>query len=219
MRCVIWPHFEVFLPLVPVIFYNDNRIMGSTELKILQLGRKVRLLREEKAYTLDQFSKKVGLSVPLLIQIEQEEVMPPIATLINMAVRSGKDLSYFFEEPNPDVPYTVVRKGKEKTVSRQLPQGKNPLSYSYSMLAAQKMHKKMEPLMVVFSPTKEKIPQVAHDGEEFLYLISGKLEFKLDEKKITLNVGDSLYFESKRAHAFKALGGKKAKALVVLYPH
>jgi quercetin dioxygenase-like cupin family protein len=57
----------------------------------------------------------------------------------------------------------------------------------------------------------------SHDGEECVYVIEGELEFRTPDEKTTLKPGDCLYFESDVAHAFRGVGEKPARALVVVY--
>ncbi|MBI4412283.1 MAG: helix-turn-helix transcriptional regulator [Deltaproteobacteria bacterium] len=191
----------------------------SSDIKQLNLGQKIRRLRESRGKTLQEFGDRVGIDAKLLALIEKNEVYPPVATLLNIAHACDEELGYFFNVTKQDRPYSVVKKGKAEVVPRVYPKGKNPFSYTFRTLAPAKGAKKMEPFLVEFSPKKEEVPQVAHDGEEFIYVLDGNLEFRLQDEKVKIGKGDSLYFESKYPHAFRALGGKKARAIVVLYPH
>ena len=56
-----------------------------------------------------------------------------------------------------------------------------------------------------------------HEGEEFLYLIEGTLEFRTDDRIEVLQPGDSLYFESDINHSCRSLDEKPAKAVVVVW--
>lgn len=77
----------------------------------------------------------------------------------------------------------------------------------------------MEPFLVEFAPRRKGPLQfLRHDGEEFLFLFQGRLAFYYQQKEIILEAGDSLYFDSAGAHAFRALGGRRAQAIVVIYP-
>lgn len=191
----------------------------TSRLEQLNLGQKIRRLRESRGKTLDQFGKELGMSASLLQQIEKNDISPPIAILLNIAHNCNKELGYFFDITDEERPYTLVRSGRATQARRIFPQGKNPLSYNYKTLAPHKTARKMEPFLVEFSANREEIPQVAHDGEEFFYVLSGKLECRLGDQRIKIARGDSLYFESKYPHAFRVLGNRKATAIVVLYPH
>lgn len=191
----------------------------TTEIKKLNIGQKIRSLRESFGKTAEDFADELGLEASLLKKMEINEVSPPISILLNIAHQCGVELGYFLGVGKEARPYTVIKKGTEKKVKRVFPQGKNPLSYSYKTLAAEKTNKHMEPFLVEFSASKEKVPQVAHGGEEFVYVLEGKLRIHIRNERVTIKKGDSLYLESKYPHSFRAIGNRKAKAIVVLYPH
>ena len=68
------------------------------EIKELQIGSKVRKLRQQKRMTLQSLADATGLSKPLLSQIENEQVIPPLATLLRIAKAFKVGLHTFFEE-------------------------------------------------------------------------------------------------------------------------
>jgi len=76
----------------------------------------------------------------------------------------------------------------------------------------------MEPFWVTFDVTQtEDMHFFSHEGEEFVYLFSGKLEFRTKDETLALDPGDTLYFESDIPHAFRTLGQEPAQALIVVY--
>ena len=64
----------------------------------------------------------------------------------------------------------------------------------------------------------EQLSYFSHEGEEFIYLLEGRLEFRTEDQHYLLYPGDSLYFESSIPHAYRALGRRNSKALTVVYP-
>lgn len=77
----------------------------------------------------------------------------------------------------------------------------------------------MEPFLVEFKRRKvDRLSYLSHEGEEFLYVLEGRLEFRTEDHFLLLDPGDSLYFESSIPHAYRALGRKNVMALTVVYP-
>ena len=76
----------------------------------------------------------------------------------------------------------------------------------------------MEPFMVEF-PVQETSDMVFvnHEGEEFLHLLEGNLEFRSVDRVELLEAGDSIYFESDLSHSFRCLGEQPARAIVVVW--
>ena len=58
---------------------------------------------------------------------------------------------------------------------------------------------------------------MSHEGEEFLYVLEGTLEFRTDDRTEVLEPGDSIYFESEINHSFRSLTDKPVKAIVVVW--
>lgn len=187
------------------------------EVRKLKLGEKVKDLRLRKRYTLRQVAAETGLSIALLSQVENNGVSPPVATLLRISRALEVNIGHFFREEESREGPAVVRKNERHKVFRRMPaQGES--GYTYEALAYTKNLKHMEPFLVEFAPRpKEELNFLTHRGEEFLFLFRGRLAFHYHEREIILDAGDSLYFDAGAPHAFRALRGKKAQAIVVVY--
>ncbi len=192
-------------------------ILADEGVKAFNIGRKIRDLRKGKALTLQDLSTATGLSKPLLSQIENEIVVPPISTLLKISRALDKDIAFFFQEPNDDRKIVVVRPfERERLDTRKL--GRTDGGYSYESLAYKKSRKNMEPFLVEFERKDEtEMSFYSHEGEEFLFVLEGDLEFRTKDEVHGLKKGDSLYFESDVPHSYRALGKKNAKAIVVIF--
>ena len=188
------------------------------EVKKLHIGRKIWELRKKAGFVLQDLSDRTGLSKPLLSQIEKEIVSPPIATLLKISKALDINIGFFFQNHDPDEKVVLVRRDESKVVdSRYF--GRDESGYYYEALAYKKSKKFMEPFLVEFKRKKaDKLTYFSHDGEEFIYLLEGTLEFRTENQQYVLYPGDSLYFESSIPHAYRALERKNARALTVVYP-
>jgi len=188
------------------------------EVKKLHIGRKIRELRKQAGFVLQDLSDRTGLSKPLLSQIEKEIVSPPIATLLKISKALNVAIGFFFQDNYPEERVVFVRRDESKVIdSRYF--GMEESGYYYEALAYKKSKKSMEPFLVEFKRKKtESLSYFSHEGEEFIYLLEGTLEFRTEDQQYVLNPGDSLYFESSIPHAYRALERKNAKALTVVYP-
>ena len=188
------------------------------EVKKLHIGRKIRELRKKSGLILQDLSDRTGLSKPLLSQIEKEMVSPPIATLLKISKAFSIDIGFFFQDNSPEEKVVLVKRDESKvTDSRYF--GREESGYYYEALAYKKSKKYMEPFLVEFKRKKaDKLSYFSHDGEEFIYLLEGVLEFRTENQQYVLYPGDSLYFESSVPHAYRALERKNARALTVVYP-
>jgi transcriptional regulator with XRE-family HTH domain len=186
--------------------------------------KRLRELRREHRLTLDTLAERSGFTKGYLSKIENGNKAPPIGTLARIARAMGVDLSVFFVDPdqdNPtmplsqDSPVSVVHSWERKPVSR----GGSEYGYDYVSLAHKKANRNMDPFMFTFPQHTD--PQVffEHAGEEFVYLLTGTVEFEFkihgQLAKVRLEAGDSMYFESNTPHRGRALDGD-AQALVVI---
>jgi transcriptional regulator with XRE-family HTH domain len=188
------------------------------EVKKLHIGKKIRELRKKGGLVLQDLSDRTGLSKPLLSQIEKEAVSPPIATLLKISKAFNTNISFFFQNDGPEEKVVIVRKDESKVIdSRYF--GKEEGGYYYEALAFKKPKKYMEPFLVEFKRKRaDQLSYFSHDGEEFIYLLEGTLEFRTESQQYILQPGDSLYFESSIPHAYRSLERRNAKGLTVIYP-
>jgi transcriptional regulator with XRE-family HTH domain len=188
------------------------------EVKKLHIGRKIRELRKKSGLILQDLSDRTGLPKPLLSQIEKGVVSPPVATLLKISRALHVNIGFFFQNGDMEEKVVLVRKDESKVIdSRYF--GREESGYYYEALAYKKSKKYMEPFLVEFKRKKaDKLSYFSHDGEEFIYLLEGVLEFRTENQQYVLYPGDSLYFESSVPHAYRALERKNARALTVVYP-
>ena len=79
--------------------------------------------------------------------------------------------------------------------------------------------KTMEPILYEIGPNGESGRSFyTHNGEEFIFIIEGKLDVYIDETVYSLNEGDSLYFKSSQKHRFKNTTDKLTRAIWVVNP-
>ena len=190
-----------------------------TEVKELQIGQKIRELRQKQRMTLQDLSQATELSKPLLSQVENDQVIPPLATLLRVAKALRVPLQTFFEEEDNTQKCLVVRADDAERMNRRPSHEGAPQPYFYHSLAYGKKHKHMEPFLVEFDPDQTDQSQpVSHPGEEFFYILEGQVELKHGAETYILNPGDSVYWDSNEPHQLRALGTQIAHGIAVLYP-
>ncbi len=186
--------------------------------KALQIGGKIRELREKQHYTLQDLSAKTGLSKALLSQIENNRVIPPIATLLRLAKALNVSLSYFFQDEVRGESIYITRVNERIRVDRRSHHREGEVDYVYEALETKKHDKHMEPFYVEFPPLEtHEMVFTSHDGEEFVYVMEGTLEFRTADRVEQLNPGDCVYFDSSQSHSFRSLSEKPAKAIVMVW--
>jgi transcriptional regulator with XRE-family HTH domain len=178
------------------------------------LGNRVRQTRTARGITLEQLATLTGFTTSYLSKIENRRKVPPIATLARIARALEVDIAYFFEgeRATEDETVSVVRANERQPVIR----GGTTFGYDYEGLAHTKRNKHMEPFVFTFPSWISKDVSFEHEGEEFVFVLSGRVKFEAGGRSWVLQAGDSLYMDSSIPHRGHSIGGE-AKALVIIF--
>ena len=172
----------------------DRRATAEVEGDSESVGRRLKALRSEQGITLAQLGGKVGLSASYLSQIERNKAQPSLATLSSVAETLGVELRSFFEHPAPV--WKVVRKGRgERFADRNC-------GVAFELLTSQGVRGKFQPYRVTCGPGME-IDTCAHPGEEFVFILDGRLVVSVGEEAFALKEGDSIHYQGSQAHAWR----------------
>jgi len=185
----------------------------------LGIGRKIRELRHKKNYSLEDLAGKIDLKKNILGKIENDEVVPPLGTLLKLSTALDVSMAYFFDHEVAAEKIFMTR-GSERTRVKVRPfYQEGEVEYLYESLEPRNPNKHIEPFLVIFQPMEASdILFMSHEGEEFHFVLEGRLEFRTDDRVEVLEPGDSLFFESGMNHGFRALTDKPAKVIVVVWP-
>lgn len=193
---------------------EPERLPGDPEVPV---GEHVRAFREARGMTVQQFAEKTGFSSALLAQIENRMVSPSLGTLVKIANTFGTTVSSFIGGKE-EREFSIVRKEDRTTVSRVGLKEGGKSTYIYESLGAGKAGRKMEPFLVRLQPHPEPATtRSAHDGEEFLYVLSGKVTVCLGILSDVLEEGDSVYYNSTIPHLVHSADEREALILAVIH--
>ena len=172
------------------------------------IAKQLTKLRRELGLTLSQVAQRTGVSISFLSSLERGYANARIATLHKLArLYKTSVLSFFAESDNTR---RLVRPRERKVLQP------NP-GVQMELLATG--NNLMEPHIFRIAPGAGSGGSYNHEGEEFIYVLQGKLEIWLDEiENYTLEPGDGLYFESTRSHRWQSLSDKETLLLWVNTP-
>jgi len=175
----------------------------------VNIAEKIKSIREEKGLSLQELSKITGYSSAILSQIENHLESPSLGTLFKIAKGLGVDIGVFFGVEGKDS-FCITKKGEGEKVARFASKdGITRYGYNYKSLGMGKKNRKLEPFIVTLEPeTIKNEKPYAHEGEEFIYVLEGKVEITIGENKDILEPGDSIYYDSTVPHMVRCLGEK-----------
>jgi transcriptional regulator with XRE-family HTH domain len=184
----------------------------------LRIGSKIRDLREKKNQTQKDLAAKIDLKKSVLSKIENDEVVPPLSTLLKLSKALDVSMAYFFEDEVVLEKIFITRGGERIKIKGRPHHQEGEVDYFFESLESKNPHKHIEPFLVEFQPMEASdMFFLSHEGEEFHYVLEGKLEFRTDDRVEVLEPGDSLFFESDLNHSFRALNNKPARAIAVVW--
>lgn len=175
--------------------------------ELARVGGRLRALRRARGWRLEDLAERTGLSKAYLSRLESGERQPSLGALFNVARAYGISFSSLFE-PEPEVKSCVVVRGARD----RMRQGNG---LSYTKLSEGSWTFNLQPLRVVVpvGSTEEKLYQ--HEGEQWLYVLSGRLWLKVSEEEFVLEVGDAAHFDAEKPHKLSALGEHDAEIILV----
>lgn len=177
--------------------------------QIGQVAARVRELRELSGISVESMAAELGLDKGAYLALESGREDISVGILTRIAQRCRVELVTLITGDEPRLhTYALTRKGKGPTVERKA-------EYQYIALAANFIHKKAEPFLVT-APPDAPFHLNIHPGQEFTYLLEGRLKVSIGGHDVVLEPGDSLYFDSTSPHAVMALDGQPARFLAVL---
>jgi transcriptional regulator with XRE-family HTH domain len=178
-----------------------------------RLGERIKRKREMLNLPLSDLSKKVGISVSALSQIENSKAFPSIVTLKSIANSLYATVGELIGEHESLTKNPLIKAGDVKFVKV------NSSGTSLFLLSHHENSKQMEPYLLKFIENSDSSDIMnTHPGQEFIYVIEGKLMITLDNSQYILEKGDNFYFNSSILHILKNIHNSSAKVLWIVTP-
>jgi transcriptional regulator with XRE-family HTH domain len=176
-----------------------------------EIAQRIIEIRESCEMTHQQAADKLGIPEKVYMQYENAEADIPISVLYEMSRIFKADLTELLTGKPPRLhSYCLVRDGEGVDVERYK-------GYNFQSLAFNFINKRIEPLLVTVGPEEsKKMNLVTHPGQEFNYVLEGKIMVILGGTELELSKGDSIYFDPAIPHGQIAVNGETARFLTVI---
>ncbi len=173
------------------------------------IGRRVAELREIEGLSPEALARQTGIPVERYRRYERGQEDIPVGVLLQIAGVFDVELTALLTGEEPRLrTFSVTRAGEGPQVDRRA-------DYDYEALASNFANKKCEPFLVTVEPGGEASLN-AHPGQEFNYVLEGRMQIVIGGHDLTLEAGDCVYFDANRPHAMRALDDSPVRFLAVV---
>ena len=174
----------------------------------MEIGAKIKRLRQQLNLSQSELADRCELTKGYISQLENDLTSPSIATLMDILAALGTDLSEFFKKDDDQRVVFSAENFIEKHEDGML--------LKWIIPHAQK--NEMEPVLVELLSGASTSIDFPHEGEEFGFVLEGKVCITLDNKKYVCKKGETFYYTANKSHSITNTGKNTAKFLWISTP-
>jgi transcriptional regulator with XRE-family HTH domain len=182
----------------------------TIESQLCSFGARLRELRLRRGMTLEDLAAHSALSKGFLSRLESGGRQPSIAAVLTLSRILDVSVAFFFESPLAMEPCVIVRAAEAQEGTAN--------GLKYAVLSNAGRFSRLQPLRIRVSPSRRGSEHYHHAGEEWIYVLSGRLILSLAGRTYELGSGDAAHFESRLPHRLIAPGPEAAELLLVASP-
>jgi transcriptional regulator with XRE-family HTH domain len=179
------------------------------EAESVDVGQRLRLMREERGISMRALARRSGLSANALSMIERGLTSPSVSTLSKLAAALEVPITAFFRQ-EPIREQVVFRKASERTripFIRGLIEG----------LGGESFVGRVEAFLITLESGGSSGPHgMLHTGNELVFCLRGTLEYEVDNQRFLMEPGDSLIFSGQLVHRWRNIGTSVANAIIAI---
>jgi transcriptional regulator with XRE-family HTH domain/KaiC/GvpD/RAD55 family RecA-like ATPase len=189
-----------------VIFDSEKR--NTT---LIDLGMRLKELRTKRGLSQTELARLIGVTPSTISQVESNLIYPSLPALFKIAEILSIDVSSFFHDSNNvGNPVVFMDSNTSEIKFTDLPAG----SIEAKLLTPLDFNPKAEPYLIEIQP-KKSLPShfFIHKGEEVGYLLSGKLQLKMENAVYNVQAGNLVYLTNEIPTQWVNPGSSTARLL------
>ena len=177
------------------------------------IGPRIKALRKARGTSLAELARATGVSEATLSRVENGQTLVSAHHLYQLALALGADITAFFEDTGRTLSNgirSICRKGEGVPLAT----ARYEALVLCTDLASKRMHPAIDTVTIRDLDAAGGLSR--HDGEEFLYVLSGQLLLASEfYEPLVLEAGDGIYFDSHMGHAYLSGDGGPVQILVI----
>jgi transcriptional regulator with XRE-family HTH domain len=180
------------------------------------IGPKIREIRKEKGILLSELADLSSLSTAMISKIENGRIIPTIPSLFNILNALGVEADTFFTElshqPEKERFLHLGPNDYKAYVKEE-----DAIGFFYKSILERSLESQSFQISHVTLEPNNQRPQVTTDAFEFLYILSGTIQYHIDDEVIELHTGDSFFFNGNLPHVPLNQSSSMASYLVIYF--
>jgi transcriptional regulator with XRE-family HTH domain len=201
----------IFIDGYAILYYSLR--MKSQDAVLTAIGARIRSLRDERGMKLKALAEAAGLSDAFLSRLERGQVSSSVANLIQIAEALGIGVNELFStSADQSRSQVTVHRNREVSEDHTVPS----TGYRWCLFAGGMPNDDLEVFHLSF-PRKNRMDlMVSHPGQEYCYVISGRIRFFVDKESFDLGSGEGVLLNSELPHRAENIGNVEARILMVV---
>ncbi len=174
----------------------------------MNIGEKIKRMRNQKGLTQKELADRCELTKGYISQLENNLNSPSIATLTDILAALGSNLAEFFQDEQEE----KIVYSKNEFIEKD----EDGVLWNWLIPNAQK--NMIEPVLVELAEGVATSGDIPHEGEEFGYVLEGKIAVVLGKKHYLCKKGEAFYYTASKPHSIVNKGKGKARFLWISTP-
>ncbi|KAB5491436.1 helix-turn-helix domain-containing protein [Flagellimonas hadalis] len=190
--------------------------MGQTEYIVMWVGSKIKEIRRNKDLKLNDLSQQTGISIAMLSKIENGRVFPTWHSLLQIFTALDLNLNTFFNDlpkENEFSGYLLFRSNEYRSIEKE----EEAKGFDYRLVLTRSIEKSALEISVLTLRPGASREKVSTDGFQFLFVVKGSVVYHIGKETLTLEEGDSLFFDGGIEHVPENKTAEEAFLLLMYF--
>ncbi len=174
----------------------------------MNIGQKIKELRMLRGLTQEELGNRCELTKGYISQLENNLTEPSISTLEDILLSLGSNFSDFFSDVKDEKIIFTKDDYFEKVEQ----------NYKTKWLVVNSQKNEMEPILVELAKNAQTEKDLPHEGEEFGYVLQGRIELIIGSSVYKCAKGESFYFIPNKTHYIKNINEGESKLIWISSP-
>lgn len=178
---------------------------------LVQITAKLKDIRKEKNFTLQELAEAAGVTKGMLSQVENNRTIPSLTVFLSIIKSLNVDINHFFQDFTTGEKKVIFKKKSDfKPFEKE-----NRIGFHYQRIFSSTVDDyHLDFVLLTLQPDAQS-SYVETDAYEFKYLISGNIVYSIGEDNYEMEAGDAIFFDATVPHNPKNIGETEAQLLVI----